>query len=171
MQGVRSFRYVANVESIRTTTDGAVMKSLGHETVPSRGQVSTRLGIADDTDIIKVMQHSLVAGEPVLYMETYFHPTVVARVDVADIELGKLRTALLAEAGFELGLQQKYITSIAADPILAERLSLEIGSPVTKISTVMRDIDDQALSLIVVFLRPDRHEYEFVLRGVTAVQS
>ena len=171
MEGVRSFRYVANVESIKSTTAGAVMESLGHETVSSRGQIGERLGLTEPTELIKIMQHSLVSEDPVLYMETYFHPIVTERLDVTYVEKGKLRTDLLQEAGFELGLQQKFITSVAADPFLATRLDIEIGSPVTKISTVIKDVTGQPLALIVVFLRPDRHEYEFVLRGVTPERS
>ena len=166
MKGVRSFQYVASVESIKTTTDDAVMESLGQTFVSSRGQVGERLGLDEDAQILKVMQHSLVSDEPVLYMETYFHPCVMERLSVSDIEQGKLRMVLLKEAGFELGLQQKFITSVAADPLLGARLDMEIGAPVTKISTIVKDVNDQPLSLIVVFLHPERHEYEFVLRGV-----
>ena len=171
MKGVRSYQYVANVESVNMTTTDAVMKSIGEESVSSRGQIGERLGLTEETRLIKVMQISLVSGEPVFYMETYFHPVVLERLDVSQIEKGKLRTALLREAGFELGLQQKFFTSVAADPVLAERLNLEVGAPISKISTIVKDVNDQPLALIVVFLRPDRHEYEFVLRGATPERS
>jgi len=171
MKGVRSYQYVANVESVNMTTADAVMKSIGEEVVSSRGQIGERLGLEVDTQLLKVMQISLVSDEPVFYMETYFHPRVMECLEISGLEEGKLRTVLLREAGFELGVQQKFITSVAADPEIAGRLNLEVGSPITKISTIVKDVDDQPLSLIIVFLRPDRHEYEFVLRGATAERS
>jgi len=166
-KGVRSYQYVANVESVNMSTADAKMKSIGEEIVSSRGQIGERLGLAEQANLIKVKQVSLVSGEPVFYMETYFHPIVLDRLDISEIEKGKLRTELLHEAGFELGLQQKFITSVAADPVLAGHLDLEVGAPITKISTIVKDVNDQPLTLIVVYLRPDRHEYEFVLRGAT----
>ena len=67
-------------------------------------------------------------------------------------------TVLIRRAGVELAAGSQTATAVLCDPLVSERLDVEVGAPLLRIERVLRDQDGQPQVFVDLLARPDRFQ-------------
>jgi GntR family transcriptional regulator len=67
-------------------------------------------------------------------------------------------TVLVRRAGVELSTGSQTASAVLCDPLVSERLDVEVGAPLLRIERVLRDRSGQAHVFVDLLARPDRFQ-------------
>ena len=103
------------------------------------------------------------------YLVSYVPGDIADRYDAEELEQTP-QLALLERLGVSVVEAEQSITAVAAEPHVAGALRIAPGSPLLKITRLMRDADGRPVQRIIAYYRPDRFHYHLHLsrRGDSA---
>ncbi len=135
---------------------------LSFDYLPAADDVARALGLPPGDEVQRAVRVRSLEGEPFSHLTTYV-PGEIGRSftadDISHIPLLKL----LERYGIIMSSARQTITATLADPEIAPRLSVEVGSALLRISRVVCDQDGRAVEYITGLYRPDRYQYDMNL--------
>lgn len=145
------------IESLLTFGRSTQVKLIECVEAQARAPICDALGIPAGTPVIRVVRVRWLDGEPLGHLISYV-PTDLA----AHITHSALRTtpilALIERAGGKIGGATQTISATLADAALAAALSVEIGSPILRVSRTVTDTAGRPVQHILAHYRPDRYQ-------------
>jgi GntR family transcriptional regulator len=151
---------VSHIDEIGRTTTAQVIE-FGYERPPRRVQ---ELFNADDDDLF---QHAVrvrrLKQRPILFVTTYLPEEIGRQFSVADLEKNML-SALLKTAGIRLKSGEQWVTAVLAEPTVAARLSIEVGSPLLRMERMHFDQRNDPVEYVEILAVPRFFQLRMELR-------
>lgn len=154
------------IESLRQMGDETRIELLEVGEVISDDVVAKMLDIKPREKVQKAVRLRLIEGGPFSYLVSYVPLRIAHQYSKKELASKPLLT-LLERAGVIIDEADQWITSVAADPIIANALGVAISSPLLKIERVMRDPSGAPVELLHGYYRPDRFVYHIQQKGVS----
>lgn len=107
-----------------------------------------------------------IEGEPFSYLTTYV-PASIARLFRAEQLRDTPLLSLLEAAGHVAVEAEQWVTAAAAEAPVAGALRTAVGSPLLKITRVMREADGRPIEALIGFYRPERFQHHMKLTRTT----
>lgn len=107
---------------------------------------------------------------PFSYVETYVPEDIGRSFKKEEMENQPL-LALLERAGVKISRARQSITATLADGKTASMLSVNVGSPLLKVTRVVIDSNDRPVEFITVLYRPDLYQMNMTLSRVEGEDS
>jgi GntR family transcriptional regulator len=143
-QGVGTFvRYRGTATPLRTSlsdlnthidelTRSTDVELVEFDYVRAPGPVQDFFGSDDDDLFQRAVRLRKLKKRPILHVTSYIPEAIGRRFDAADLERTPLG-ALLREAGVKVHAGEQRVTAILAEPTVASRLDVDVGSPLLQI--------------------------------------
>ena len=141
--------------SSRSLTAGS--KVLFAKVLDNENEASARLSLSPATRVIKIERLRHAAGEPFALETCYLGATEFPGLLDAPIGRESLFGILERNYKIELGYADEEIDATAADPRIAEILSIPRRDPLLRIRQVIYSAKGQAIMYVLGFYRSDRH--------------
>jgi len=141
--------------SSRSLTAGS--KVLFAKVLDNENEASARLSLPPTTSVIKIERLRHAAGEPFALETCYLSSAEFPGLLDAPIGRESLFGILERNYKIELGYADEEIDATAADPRIAEVLSIPRRDPLLRIRQVIYSTKGQAIMYVLGFYRSDRH--------------
>jgi GntR family transcriptional regulator len=125
---------------------------------PADKRIADVLGIEERTEVQRSVRTRRLENKPLSYLITYV-PADLGRRYERDHLVHQAPITLLEKTGVEVAHAAQTITASLAEAVSAEALEVKQGSPLLRISRVVRDHDDRVVEYIVGLYRPDQFQY------------
>ena len=169
-------RYRAPAPPVRCSVEGLLENLLvmGLETevqvidfayVDPPDEVARALGSGRGEKVQRAVRTRLLQGQPFSYLTT-FVPADLGRSYDRDDLLDTPLLVLLERCGVVVSSAEQTITAALADTRAAAALKVDIGSPLLRITRVVRDQQERPVEYITGLYRPDRYQYRMALSRV-----
>jgi GntR family transcriptional regulator len=126
---------VSHIQEVGRTTTAQVIE-FGYQRPPRRVQ---EIFNADDDD---VFQHAVrirrLKQRPILFVTSYLPEAIGRQFGAADLEK-HLVFDLLKNAGIRLKSGEQWVSAVLAEPTVAARLAIEVGSPLLRMERIHFD--------------------------------
>jgi GntR family transcriptional regulator len=132
--------------------------------------VARALGLLPGDEVQRAVRVRSLEGEPFSHLTT-FVPAGIGRSFTADEMSHIPLLQLLERCGVVVSSARQTITATLADPEVAPRLSVDVGSALLRISRVVYDQDGRAVEYITGLYRPDRYQYDMNLERVHGAEA
>lgn len=123
------------------------------------------LGVAPGTKVQRAIRVRHKDDTPFSYVETYVPEDIGSSFKREDMKNQPL-LALLERAGVKISHAKQSITATLADGKTASMLSVNVGSPLLKVTRVVFDASDRPVEFITVLYRPDLYQMNITLSRV-----
>jgi GntR family transcriptional regulator len=147
-------------EIVRTTTAHVV--EFGFEPAPRHVRAHFHAGPDDlfqRAVRIRSMKH-----RPIMQVTTYIPELIGRQFGRDDLEGGSLYT-ILERFGITFASGEQLVTAAAADPVVAERLNVAIGSPLLKVVRVHFDTKGRPIQHFELLAPPASYQLRMPLKG------
>jgi GntR family transcriptional regulator len=104
------------------------------------------------------------ATRPALLLTTYM-PERIGKLFSQEDYGREAHYELLAQAGIRMASGEQVISASLADPVVAARLEIEVGSPLIRISHFDLDQNEQPIRLLEVLAPPSEFEIHMKIDG------
>src|SRR5712671_6815872 len=129
----------------------------GSKVLDNENEASARLSLSPATRVIKIERLRHAAGEPFALETCYLSAAEFPGLLDAPIGRESLFGILERNYKIELGYADEEIDASAADPRIAEILSIPRRDPLLRIRQVIYSAKGQAIMYVLGFYRSDRH--------------
>ena len=141
---------VTHIHEIGRSTSAQVIE-FGYEKPPKHVQ---QLFHADDDDVFqRAIRVRWLKKRPILYVTSYLPEAIGRHFDEADLE-HKLIVDLLKHAGVHLKSGEQWVSATLAEPIVASRLTVDVGSPLLKIERIHFDGKKRPVEYVEILAVP-----------------
>ncbi len=138
----------------RTVTDTQVtVFTVEHEAPPA--EVAELLAIGRGVHAVHAVRLRSIGSTPVMLTDAWVPMDLGRPVTAAALRRQPLYEILQSQ-GVELGRIVQEITAVVADPVRAQALQTEVGSPLIKLVRLMHGRDDRPVEYLNVYLCPER---------------
>jgi GntR family transcriptional regulator len=149
---VRAASMIENIAAYGAETVATVLE---FDYVPAPGFLRDRLWQAEDQPVQRAVRVRRQDDEPVMYLTSYV-PGALGRTFTAD-ELNRIPMfQLLGRAGAHISGGEKIVSATLAEPLVAGRLEIKVGSPLLEVRSMMIDRQGRAVEYIEMLAIPDR---------------
>lgn len=156
-----------NIVSIGLATRVQVLSC---ETIAAPDAVAAALALPEASPVQKAVRLRATREGPLSYITTYV-PRELTK-GIGRRELARRPLLLLLEAaGVEIGRATQTISATLADVEVAQRLAIEVGSPLLAVTRLVRDVHDRPVQWLHGLYRPDRYQYEMQLSRVGGIDA
>ena len=131
---------------------------------PAAPEIAERLGINVGDEVQSAIRIWHDKEGPFSYLTTFVPASIGHRWLVADLEKRPL-VSLLEEVGVKIARADERVTAVLADAVAANRLNVDIGAPLLKITRTMFNDRDRAIEHLIALYPPDRYTYSVSLEG------
>ncbi len=154
---------VTHIHEIGRSTSAQVIE-FGYEKPPKHVQ---QLFHADDDDVFqRAIRVRWLKKRPILYVTSYLPEAIGRHFDEADLE-HKPIVDLLKHAGVHLKSGEQWVSATLAEPMVASRLTVEVGSPLLKIERIHFDGKKRPVQYVEILAVPRFFELHMRLgRGI-----
>lgn len=135
-----------------------------HELEPASMSVADTLGVEPGAEVVVLERLRWVQGEPWSLATTWMPEPVGALTLGANLEDASLYR-LLAEHEIIATQGVRSTEATVASPEQAKLLGVEPGSPLLKLQSVSRNVENEIVEYFVAYHRGDRSRFEFELRA------
>ncbi len=132
------------------------------ELVAAPAEVGAALDILAGQKVLRIVRVRTREGVPLGYTEAFVPERLNGIVTRAGLNR-KSMIELLESHGVKIGSAEQAICSEAALPPVDRALAITLGTPVLKLSRVMRDEQGAAVQLLQAWYRSDRYEWRMHL--------
>jgi GntR family transcriptional regulator len=147
-------------EIVRTTTAHVV--EFGFEPAPRH--VCAHFHAGPDDLFQRAVRIRSMNQRPIMQVTTYIPELIGRQFGRNDLEGGSLYT-ILERFGITFASGEQLVTAAAADPVVAERLNVAIGSPLLKVVRVHFDIKGRPIQHFELLASPASYQLRMPLRG------
>ena len=156
-----------NIVSVGLATRVQVLSC---ETMAAPQAVAAALALPDAAPVQKAVRLRSTREGPLSLITTYV-PRELAR-GIGRRELSRRPLLLLLEAaGVAIGRATQTISATLADVEVAQRLGIEVGSPLLAVTRLVCDVHDRPVQWLHGLYRPDRYQYEMQLSRVGGIDA
>jgi GntR family transcriptional regulator len=141
--------------SSRSLTAGS--KVLFAKVLDNENEAAARLSLPPTSQVVKLERLRHAAGEPFALETCYLSATDFSGLLDAPIGRESLFGILERNYKIELGYADEEVDATAADPRIAEILSIPRRDPLLRIRQVIYSTKGQAIMYVLGFYRSDRH--------------
>lgn len=152
------------VESLITYGRRTQVRILELEIVPARPPVSTALDLAPETPVLRVARVRWLEDQPISYLVSHVPATLAGGMDRQTLKTTPM-LSLLEQAGVQIGAASQTITASLADGALAGLLSVDIGSPILRVSRTVMDAGRRPVQHVLAQFRPDLYQIKLDLHA------
>lgn len=117
---------------------------------------SAALHVLADEPVVCLTRVRLAHGAPVALLNNFVRADLAPGLEGADLENRTLFEILETDYGLELATARRDFAAVAATPELAERLAVEVGSPVLRLSQVVHLADGRPVEASEIWTAGDR---------------
>ncbi|MDM0045013.1 GntR family transcriptional regulator [Variovorax dokdonensis] len=128
---------------------------LGVETIPAPALVAQQLALEPGESAVHAVRLRSVRGTPVMFTDAWVPREVGGHVTPAELKKRALFEILLSE-GVKFGRVIQEVSAVAADPVLAGLLNVEIGAPLVRLVRLLHDRRRRPVQYIVIHIAGDR---------------
>jgi GntR family transcriptional regulator len=121
------------VEDMQAQGRRATARLLGKRLVAANKTVAHQLAVPAGSLVMRIRRVRLADGEPVSFDETYLPRKVGEKVITNDLEVEPIFSLLETKYDMPLVEAEYRLEAVAADPVVAEALGVEKGSPLFRI--------------------------------------
>jgi GntR family transcriptional regulator len=107
---------------------------------------------------------------PFSYVVTYLPEDIGRSFSFDELENEPI-LALIERAGKSISRARQTVTATLADATTAPALSVNIGSPLLKVSRIVYDDNDKPVEYITIYYRPDHYQLNLELSRVRGEKS
>jgi len=150
-------KLMSYTEQMSSRSLTAASKVLFAKVLDNENEASARLSLPPTTSVIKIERLRHAAGEPFALETCYLSAAEFAGLLDAPIGRESLFGILERNYKIELGYADEEIDATAADPRIAEILSIPRRDPLLRIRQVIYSTKGQAIMYVLGFYRSDRH--------------
>lgn len=138
--------------------------------VPASPRAADALGLEPGDKVQRAIRVRTKDNTPFSYVETYVPEDIGRSFKMEEMENQPL-LGLLERAGVKISRARQTITATLADGNTASMLSINVGSPLLKVSRVVYDAEDRPVEFINVLYRPDLYQMSLSLSRVAGEKS
>lgn len=130
--------------------------------ISADSELAAVMGLEDGEKVQRAVRLRRLEGDTFSYLLTHV-PLDIARQYTREELASEPLLTLLKRAGAEAAEADQTITAAAAEPHVASVLKVAPGSPLLKITRIMRDRRGRVVQHIIAFYRPERFRYHMRL--------
>jgi GntR family transcriptional regulator len=123
------------ITHIREITRATAVKVVEFDYVRAPRHVQDMFKSGDDDMFQRVVRVRLLKRKPIIHVTSYVPEAIGQRFGPADLEQKSLYL-LLQDAGFRLCSGEQRVTATLAEPTVASRLDIDVGSPLLQIDRI-----------------------------------
>jgi GntR family transcriptional regulator len=151
---------VTHIHEIGRSTSVQVVE-FGYEKPPKHVQ---ELFHAEDDEVFqRAIRVRRLKRRPILYVTSYLPETIGRHFGAADM-LKKPMFDLLEDAGIRLKTGEQWVSATLAEPIVASRLAIEVGSPLLQIERIHFNYKNEPVQYLETLAVPRLFELRMRLR-------
>ncbi|MFI9027906.1 GntR family transcriptional regulator [Streptomyces sp. NPDC053560] len=136
---------------------------LAAETVRAGRQIADRLGVAPDSDVVRVSRLRLADGSPMCLENVHFPADRVPGLVDEDLS-GSLYTLLDVRYGLDIRSADQIIRAVDLDETESALLGVPVGSSGLRVQRVGLDRRDTPVEATTTIYRADRYDIRFTVR-------
>lgn len=133
------------------------------EEIPADAELADAMGLSSGEPVQRAVRLRRLEGDTFSYLLTHVPMEIAKDFSRDDLQREPL-LALLERSGAAAVAADQTITAVAAEPHIAGALKVAPGSPLLKITRIMRDRDGRAVQHITAYYRPERFRYHMRLQ-------
>lgn len=136
---------------------------LDRNLIKADAQTAELLGLEVGDPVLRVERIRLLGDKPYGLLVNYFPAEIGVRLTMDDLNHGSVLERLEVKVGLRLqrGIQQ--ITAALADPYVAGRLEVPVGSALLCIENNVFDVEEKPVEYVRVLYRSDLYRYRVLL--------
>lgn len=124
--------------------------------------IALKLGIEENIEVYKLSRVRGVKGEPQVYFVSYFHPKVELKQEYDYTR--PLYDIIHEKCGYYAEVSREEISATLADEEQADKLNVQVQSPILKRERVVLDRGQGALEYNIGFYKGEKFRYAVELR-------
>jgi GntR family transcriptional regulator len=140
---------------INTETDGRLLE---FDYRPADKRIAKIFEIDTGAEVQRSVRLRSLDGKPLSYLITYVPADLGQKFDKKYLKTEAV-ISLLEKTGVKVKEADQTITAVLAEVVAAKALNIKQGSPLLRVSRIVRDVDDQVVEYIIGLYRPDRFQY------------
>jgi GntR family transcriptional regulator len=144
-----------NVMAIGAATE---MQRLDGGLMPASPEVAAKLACETGVMIFATNQIRRSRGQPIALIRAYVPRDVAEQLPERDTSAQPM-LAQLQQAGIAVARADQAITATIADPATAAALSVDVGSPIIRLTRLVFDDHNRPVEWLTALYRADRYEY------------
>ncbi len=121
--------------------------------------IAAALRIGDGTEIIRIRRPRHIDNEPFSFTVNYMPVEIGTRIRAKDLYSIPLLKILQSELRIPIVRAQETIDAVPADPEVAQKLGINVLSPVMHMRRVMFTTGDKPFEVVETFYRADKYHY------------
>ena len=139
------------------------VKVLDINLIKADAQAAELLGLQPGDPVSRIERLRLLDGKPYGLLVNYFPAEIGVRLTTEDLSEGSVLEQLETKIGIRLhkGIQQ--ITAALADPYVAGRLEIPVGSALLSIENTIYGAEEKPVEYVRVLYRSDLYRYRVLL--------
>jgi GntR family transcriptional regulator len=139
------------------------VKVLHRNLIRADAQTAELLGLEVGDPVSRVERLRLLDDQPYALLVNYFPAEIGVRLTLEDLSQGSVLEQLENKCGLRLqkGIQQ--ITAALADPYVAGRLEVPVGSALLSIENTVHSTEEKPIEYVRVLYRSDLYRYRVLL--------
>ncbi|SDL98748.1 GntR family transcriptional regulator [Nonomuraea jiangxiensis] len=146
-------------DTLNATGLPTAMRVLAVETVPAAEPVSTKLGVPDGAELLRLRRLAYLAGEPVVLLTAWLPASPYPGLADTDLS-GSLYHLLEERYGTVMTSAHNIIEVVRALPEHATHLQVPVGEALLRVEAVTRDQHGTPVEFSQVLYQADRFRFE-----------
>jgi GntR family transcriptional regulator len=143
------------VEDMQALGRHPTARLLGKQVVAADKTVAQQLALPAGSLVVRIRRVRLADGEPVSFDETYLPREVGEKVITNDLEAEPIFSLLESKYDLPLVEAEYRLEAVAAGPVVAEALGVEVGSPLFLIERTSYSVGSQPVDYEKLYYRGD----------------
>ena len=139
------------------------VKVLNRNLIKADAQTADLLGIAVGEPVSRVERLRLLDKRPYALLVNYFPAEIGVRLSLEDLSEGSVLEQLESKCGIRLQKGEQQITAALADPYVAGKLEVPVGSALLSIENTVYDTEEKPVEYVRVLYRSDLYRYRVLL--------
>jgi GntR family transcriptional regulator len=139
------------------------VKVLDNNLIKADAQSAELLGLQPGDPVSRIERLRLLDGKPYGLLVNYFPAEIGVRLTMKDLSQGSVLEQLETKIGLHLHKGIQEITAALADPYVAGRLEVPVGSALLSIENTIYDAEEKPVEYVRVLYRSDLYRYRVLL--------
>ena len=158
------------LEDLATIAKETTVKIVEFDFIKVPPQAMDALNLSASSIVQKVIRVRYKNSTPFSYVVTYLPEDIGRSFSFDELENEPI-LALIERSGKSISRARQTVTATLADATTAPALSVNIGSPLLKVSRIVYDDDDKPVEYITINYRPDHYQLNLELSRVKGEKS
>ncbi|MDX2224987.1 MAG: GntR family transcriptional regulator [Rhodospirillaceae bacterium] len=150
------------LQTVRDIGASTEVRRVGGGPLPASPEAAEKLGCRPGETVHLIEQVRMLSGEPIALIHAYVPVRIAARLRDKDSAALPVLAQLHA-AGVPIERADQAVGATLADPATADRLGVDVGAPLIRVTRVVFDDTQAPVEWLVALYRGDRYEIHSTL--------